>query len=471
MKRIEKEYNKAIERWRINKGVGSMLIPTIYNDKLVLLYLLQHLYKANKDYRTYILVENFNERLNIINLLTNQENEKENNDEFKRLLDNRNIIIYTFDYANDRTIFADVMIAYHIDDNYIDSIVRHLKSNKFKLAIFNKLLKPEVSAKLYKVCPNLDVFSSFEVALNRLSSPVEEMTHGVSLVSVDINLHKNYNDFISTSMSIFNDFDTLNKARQGDTVTNTSSAQYCAHLAAENGWNPNLDMSVEVNRQLDSLYNPNALKERASTTYEIIRSRNVFLTSYKHKVDSIIAFLKEHNNEQFIIISKYSEFADKLATEINKEFGLDKCKSLHDKIDSIPAIDDNGNIITYKSGAKKGTPKMWGYASQAKLFVKRFAEKRLQILSLTNAPDKDLSLQVDGIILSSPLCMTPNQYLYRLGKVSFNSETIHFHTFYIKDSIEQKAIEGRNVNESYTLVTDYENNIITDDLSDVYFVD
>ena len=469
MKRIEKEYNKAIERWRINKGVGSMLIPTIYNDKLVLLYLLQHLYKANKDYRTYILVENFNERLNIVNLLTNQENEKENNDEFKRLLDNRNIIIYTFDYANDRTIFADVMIAYHIDDNYIDSIVRHLKSNKFRLAIFNKLLKPEVSAKLYKVCPNLDVFSSFEVALNRLSSPVEEMTHGVTLSSTA--LLKSYNDYISTSMSIFDDFDTLNKARVGDTNSNISSAQYCATLAANNGWTPNLDMSSEINRQLDSLYNPNALKERASTTYEVIRSRNKFLASYKNKIDAIIDFLKENNNKQFIIISKYSEFADTLSDEINKAFGIDKCKSLHDKVDPIPAIDDDGNVITFKSGAKKGTPKMWSYAAQLKLFTKRFNEKRLQILSLTNSPDKDIELQVDGIILSSPLCLTPNQYLYRLGKVHFNEQTMRFYTFYIKDSIEQKAIEGRNVNEHYKLITDYENNIITDDLSDVYFVD
>ena len=52
-------------------------------------------------------------------------------------------------------------------------------------------------------------------------------------------------------------------ARLGNSNTNSSSMAVCYNIARQNGWNENLDMTIQFNVEIDELYSPNALKERA----------------------------------------------------------------------------------------------------------------------------------------------------------------------------------------------------------------
>ena len=46
-------------------------------------------------------------------------------------------------------------------------------------------------------------------------------------------------------------------------------------------------MTIPINVQIDELYNPSSIRDRALQTYEIIRKRNKLLTDYDGKLDKI----------------------------------------------------------------------------------------------------------------------------------------------------------------------------------------
>ena len=108
-----------------------------------------------------------------------------------------------------------------------------------------------------------------------------------------------YNKEIATTINIFENFDNIKYARIGNAQTNESAMQYCTRLAEDNGWSPNLDMSVEYNQMLDATYNPNLLNDRASKCYEMMRLRNQILTDFYGKLDKIYEIFIDDNKSEF----------------------------------------------------------------------------------------------------------------------------------------------------------------------------
>lgn len=159
------------------------------------------------------------------------------------------------------------------------------------------------------------------------------------------------------SLNIFGSLDNIKIAMSGNNTNNASSMTYCDKLARDNGWNEYLDMSTEYNQQIDKLYNPIAIKERANSTYEMIRKRARLLANYSNKINAIIDIIDSYKDKKILIINKFADFADELTNNINIKYNKEVCKSFHDKLKSIPAIDKDGNPIYYKTGAKKGKQK------------------------------------------------------------------------------------------------------------------
>ena len=96
---VDEIFLNAVESWKNNRGVGTMLCPAPLNNKVPLLLILQRIYSRSPTCSTIIFVEHFNVRLDLIDFLTKQEDE-ENNNEFKRLLDEKYIRIFSHDFLN-----------------------------------------------------------------------------------------------------------------------------------------------------------------------------------------------------------------------------------------------------------------------------------------------------------------------------------------------------------------------------------
>ena len=73
---VDEIFLKAVESWKNNRGVGTMLCPAPLNNKVPLLLILQRIYSRSPSCSTIILVEHFNDRLDIIDFLTKQNSTK-----------------------------------------------------------------------------------------------------------------------------------------------------------------------------------------------------------------------------------------------------------------------------------------------------------------------------------------------------------------------------------------------------------
>ena len=459
-------FENAINHWRDAKGIGTALIPTFLNDKVMLLGVLQRIYSRSPTCKTVIITSNFTERSDITEFITTQENNEENNEEFKRLIKEGNIKIFTIDYIN-RCKFYNypfLVIFYHLN-SLSESVINYLTNSKFNLVIINKLFTDNNDmVTLYKKAPLLQDFKQNELDEVRLSTPIEETWVGIDIPkdSEEYKLLNYYNEYISTSISIFGSFEIMNQANVGNIQLNISSMQICSKIAQENGWNEHLDMNIEFNIELDKLYNPMNLKERASQTYEIIRKRSQLLSDYEGKLDLIFEIIKDNPDKKILIINKRGEFANKVTDYVNNLSESVICGNYHDKINNIPAIDLEGNPIYYKTGKHKGERKTMGAKAQKTFNVNKFNLNDINVLSTNNAPDKDLNIDVDIVIITSPMCENIKSYMYRLSNLFFRNMSLNLYSLYVKGSMEQRLLERKELANNHNVKNANNDEIFSD---------
>lgn len=463
MQTVEQIFENGIEQWRLSKGIGTALIPNTVDDRYFVLGLLQRIYARNPTNNVLIVADTFTERAKLLEFITHQENE-ENNEEFKKCIDNHSLKIWTFDYAiTHTTFFSNLTIAYHVSKMDIE-LEKILVKARFKLVVINKLFATnEENSRLYKLCPILQQFKTYELAEIRSSLPVEETWIGLDIEdSEKASAYEYYSKYIETSINIFGSIENVQKARCGNSQLNISAMQICSQIAAENGWNEHLDMSSSYNRQIDELYNPNALNERASTTFEYIRSRSIIATDYIGKLDKILEIVKENKGKKILIINKRGDFAKQVTDYLNTFSEIDICGDYHDRVENVPAIDVYGNPIFYKSGTKKGERRLMGYQMQKTLNETRFKLGQIDVLSTNASPDKDLAITVDIVIITSPLCEDIKSYIYRLSNVSFTDNKIKLYSLFCKNTIEEKELRNKENGENHVILNKCEYEAMTE---------
>ena len=467
-------FEQAALNWRDNKGVGTAFVPAPLNDKVLVYQILAKTYARSPTTFTVILTEDFNTRTEIIEFLTHQDDE-ENNAEFKKLVDNKLIRVFTthFIITGGWNSAAQLCIWYR-PNGYHLGVALYFDRCRFKLIITNKVFtKSEDSTGIYKLAPLLDCFKQAELDELRVSSPVEDMWIGVTIdpMSEVWRLYKYYCKYIETSLNIFGSFDIMQQARIGNEKLNISAATICAQIAQENGWNEHLDMSYDFNQKIDDLYNPNALRERATQTYEVIRNRSQLVSDYEGKLEKILDVVKKHSGDKILIISKRGEFANKVTEYLNNYSETDICGNYHNKVDDIEAVDINGNPIYIKSGKEKGKRKAMGFKAQMTLNEHKFNANKIHCLSLSNSPDKSLNVDVDIIIITSPLCEDIKSYFYRLSNISLNSEKIKLFSIFCKNTIEQQKLFNKPAEETHLIVNKAEIMDAIENKSDFLIVD
>lgn len=450
MMNVETIFMNAIDHWRDNKGVGTALIPKPFNDKYMIACVLQKMYNKKNYTDTLIIVNNFAERKDIIEYLSDYD------DKLKSLLDNKSIKVYTVNYVDNytNTLTPYVTVWYHCE-TICENVFDIVRMSKFKLIILNKLsLSSQDINKLYSIAPLLEDFKQFEIDELRTSTPVEEIQIGINIAtdSEEYKLLDYYNNYISTSINIFGSFDNIEYARVGNKSLNMSSTAFCNTIAIENGWNEHLDMSVEINQQIDAFYNPANIRERAHQTYQIMRERKELICNHKDKLEKIANIVKENSDKRILIINKFAEFASVVTNYLNNVFDKEVCANYHDKVDPIPAVTLDGQPILVKSGSFKGEQKMYHATAQKSYNEARFNEGIINILSTNNSPDKNLNIPIDIIIITSPECEEIKSYLYRLNNVYFPNELIKLYTIYINDTFEDKKLQNKVVSNNHNII-------------------
>lgn len=453
-------FDNAAKTWRSNAGIGTALIYPPLNDKYMISNVLNRIYNKNNGVQTLIICNNFFERGELIEFLISQDTEVVDNDfKYKELFDNKLIKIFTNYYLNNNVSYLNpfITILYHYD-KMEDGVKRIFAKSRFRLAVLNKL-NLENTNKLYTLSPLLNDFKKQELESLRLNTPIEEIRIGIDIEdnSESAKLLKYYDEYIATSINIFGSFDNIQYARIGDPKNGLSALHFCYNLALENGWNDKLDMSVELNVRIDKLYNPVSIRERASQTYEIMRNRRNLLANYDGKLDEIVKLVQEHENDKILIINKFGEFANKVTEYLNNNFEKDICGNYHDKVDPVPAVTLEGEPVFVKNGKNKGERKLIAAQAQKSLNEGKFNCGYINVISTNNAPDKNLSIDVDVIIITSSECEEIESYLYRLSNLKFPKEKIKFYQLYINNTSEERKLNNKSTTEYHNIVENRKN--------------
>lgn len=467
----EELHEKSVYQWRMNKGIGTFIIPAPLDVLRPLLMILPAMYNKSPTMETNIIVADFVDKDKLKDYLLHKS-EPVHSNVYSRLIADGFIKIMTVSEATDRFTYLNPnLVVIYNPKECLYCYVGLLDKAKFKLILSSTLFTGKLE-QLNNLVPRVGSYNQANIDEIRSSRPVKE-TLVPLVIDEDSNLKKKldyYNKEISTAIAIFGDFETIKMARLGNSSTNSSAMAVCYNIARQNGWNENLDMTIQFNVEIDELYSPNAIKERASGIYEIIRSRSLALASSDEKLSYILKIVEDNADKNILIINKHGDFANEVTKYINDNTHYNSCYNYHDKVENIPAIDDNGNEVLIKSGVNKGKPKMLGVKSQKNLAQRLMNKGAIHVLSTNAAPDKDLAVNIDVIVITSPLCDTIETYLYRLSKVEFAKE-IQLYTLYYKGSLEEKKLDERIVPSTHAILNKAEIEVKSDNNYDYCIVD
>lgn len=450
--------NEILNQWRANKGKGYCTVPSASTGELIKAYL-----------DTVLSVEiasNITQNRKVLIVVNSIDLFKEiyNIEYAKRLVNGGFLKIYTDEWAKTTMLQGYdycICIGYDVPRRPIYGML----TAKFVLVIsenpskdFEQYRLPKIEVKDYRednIVIKMDIGYSKPSynSICKTSTPVEERRHNLAMLSDDWEMYKQYKDYIDKSVAIFGEdmYSIIEAIRNGDSLRGISAEQVKLNLAYANGWRYDLDMTYNHNVEIDKIYSPQALEDRAHLVFDIVRKRDALLTDNKVKISKVVQIIKENFHDKILIICKRAEFALELTKTINDEFHNDIALGIHPKLEPMEVLNS------------KGQAKIIKVEAQITRNLELFHHGRYNVLVSNNAITKKLKGYVDRIIITSPLCDKLSEILYRLPDLK-PREPIIVDRLYIMDTKEEKRIQSEIIPNHVKIVNICEESTDTDNI-------
>lgn len=457
MKNKDKLISQVIKGFQNNKGKASIycfsvnIIPELVYSIIVPFYK-KHTYKP-----IFIVVDCYNTRKNIYNYFNKNNINVDNGYNIKILSEDYIKLQYHYEYA--------LTIIIGVNNNFpiIDKLT---KESHFTLCILTEnIMDSNFIMNVRNILPSIETVD-LDIAIRKdyIYSPVEEYQYSVELSDNDAIAYKKYTDYIDTCMSIFEDLSNIEKCKKGDTKLNISAAEVRNMIAHKNGWREDLDTNIPFMRQIDDIYNPNMLFERANNFYTITKQRRDLVSDNDAKLEVIKNICIANKEKQILIISKRGEFAAKITKYLNNFVDI-LCGDYHDCIDDAIAVDDAGCPILIKTGVNKGKPKIIGAQAQSSINERRFNAKIINVLSIKSASNVKLKIACDIVIFTSSLCDNIIDVKTRFTNITFNSVPTKIYKIYCIGTIESDKLNKEKELSTIKVINNNENFIGYDENS------
>lgn len=327
--------------------------------------------------------------------------------------------------------------------NSIKFILNVITNTKIDLGLYNSFVT---------LLPMLLINVNIEdIIKSKINSPVKEHRIQINLDEETFDRYKKQSDYIVDSMKIFGNLDTVTACRIGDIKSGLSAIECRNRIARYNGWSETLDKSVEINKQIDAVFNPLAIEERANNVFNISRLRRYLVETYDSKLKEILKIIHKNPDKKIIIISKSGSFANDIATHINKsETGI-FCGQYHNDIPKSYLPDENGKPITYKTGVNKGKEKLFGSAALSNYYLDLYNANFIRLLSIKSASDTELKCDCDIVIFTSTLLPNIFEFKTRYTNINFPDSCTEIYRLYCKDTIEESVFYKEEQNNLITI--------------------
>lgn len=417
--------SEILYKFQEAKGRACVFLPKQFPIiRIVANAIAKFRYKRPDD-QILIIVSNQSERIAILTFL------QQNNIYYNIKILTREFVKSI--YSTKFVIFINIL-DYGFISNFADN-------GKFVFSIYNvSNIDTYTVMKIREILCNININIDFNNIVNdKLSLPVEEHRIGIQLEDNDTEVYTKCEQYIKDCMAIFGDLSNVNKCRIGDVNNGISAAQFRQDLAIRNGWSSTLDTSVPIYKEIDDIYNPNALFEKANLVYNIIRERINIVTNCQNKLENIKNIILDNIDKKILIVSKSGEFANKIFNYINDE-GFSSCGAYHSDVEPSYMNDENGNIICYKTGKDKGKYKLFGAIALSNAYLEAFNNGQVNCLSIKNSSSEKLKTSIDIVIFTSSLYADYDEFIKRFTKISITNP-VKIYKLYCHNTIESKEIE------------------------------
>lgn len=337
-----------------------------------------------------------------------------------------------------------------------------IEQNKFGLILLTEnIMDSNFINYIRRTCP--DAGFAIQDYRSDVTRPVEGELCPVDLSNDDRELYKQYTRYTNDTISVFGSIEMVNMARSGNSKTNTSATEIRDTIARNNGWSETLDTSQDYNRQLDDIYNPNALYERACNFFNIADKRRKLVIQNELKLEKILEIVKENDTAKILIVNKNDQFANAVSEYLRQE-GY-QCGDYHDDIPEQIDVDDNGIPRYIKSGKNAGKVRIIKSRAISSRDEQRFNNSITRLLSIKSASNVGLSVHCDVVIFTSTLCDDIESFKTRFRNVKINGIPNKVYYIYSSDTIEENNIKNLQTIPFLTLHNEQEKNAVFDENS------
>lgn len=412
-------YDEASIAWR-NAGANGTVclceqVPVINLLKLTL----QKIFEKNPAANILIVLPSIKERTNISIML--QAIGK------YEMLASKQVVALTHDYIRNMSFVKQSFLLVLFKPETMNLVeVMKVCSGKSKFILgLSEVQHADDTMTLHRYAPVVYKCSELDlIAKGAIDKVIEIQVASKLLEQEQVDLER-YDQSVKDCVSVCGTFDNIKAVRHGDIHTNRSAMQVACDIAAENGWSANLDMSIPFNRDIDKFYNPNAIQDIAETFFNHTRERNNLIARGLNKIVLINNILTANPDKQFLIISNDWQFAKNIVSHCENDSKLkNKVYPFYAQQESVYGVDEHGNDIVYKSGAKKGQRKTIGVKGQHDYTMELLSNGKIQAISATSTLPAYTNIKVDAIIYTSPFCEDLTVLRNRTTEFKFKSSPV-----------------------------------------------
>ena len=99
--------------------------------------------------------------------------------------------------------------------------------------------------------------------------------------------------------------------------------------------------------------------------------------------------------------------------------------------------------------------------------MKAFNDGLLRVLSIKNSSNTELETSVDEWIITSPLCDTIDELIYRYNGINCNQSKLKVHKLYIAGTIEEASLKKEKLSANHEVIQNVNSDINAQSFDDV----
>jgi superfamily II DNA or RNA helicase len=408
-----KRQNEAANRWRYSKdygssryGFGTLWLPTGFGKTFLALNCIAKPMLEKKPATTITI------------LVHRKKLRKQWKDRVSQFVgDQYNISIHTVQYCieNKMKFKTDLLVVDEVHKFYGDEFFSFVDGTNIKykyLLCLSATVKDTNNRhkKLLEFCPIIDHIDEQEALRNGWISQYIEYNLGIDLDDDEVLQYNAICKKVYDNLAKFGDhgFNGAMKVLSG--CDRYTGLQYAMMWAKKMGWNQS-----DPNCQ----WNPNRIIGYGKKVMKGINERKKFLYECHSKLKATLDVIRKFKDDYKIMsFSESTHFADRVNDILNKSQKKDICVVYHTNLESRTLKDNTGKIITYGKTAKKaGEPKMFGKTTLKRLFIERFVNNEVNVLSTAKALDEGFDCDDIQIGILSSRTSNYNQQKQRGGRV------------------------------------------------------